>query len=348
VSEGTAPPRGALVAAFAAVYLCWGATFLAIRYAVADIPPLLVIALRCAGGGSVLLAWLVWRGRLVPVPRALWWRLAGSGALLFLGCHGLLAWAEQRVPSAEAALFMAAIPLWLVSLDALQVRRLPPAGVFAGLALGLLGVGVLASGDAATAPDAGGPGGGLERVGLLVSAFCWAAGSLAGRDRQGRLPAAQTMALQLMVGSVVVLAGSAAPGELDAWSAAAVSGRAAGAMAFLVLGGTVLGFGAYSWLLRATTPAAVGTYAFVNPVVALGLAALVGDGMISGRGLLAAALVVSGVVAIWAGSRRAATAAAAAPPRRRAAGRVPRADGGAAGPRPAGTRVPPAASEAAG
>jgi drug/metabolite transporter (DMT)-like permease len=344
MSEGPAP-RGALVAAFAAIYLCWGATFLAIRYAVADIPPLLVIALRCAGGGIVLLGWLAWRGRLVRVPAALWWRLAAAGTLLFLGCHGLLAWAEQRVTSAEAALFMAAIPLWLVSLDAIQARRLPPASVLAGLALGLLGVGVLASGDSAGAPGAS--GGGLERAGLLVSAFCWAAGSLVGRDRAGRLPAAQTTGLQLMAGSVVVLAGSAVLGELGAWSPAAVGGRAAWAMGFLVLGGTVLGFGAYSWLLRVTTPAAVGTYAFVNPVVALGLAALAGDGAITGRGLLAAALVVSGVIAIWAGSRRA-TAAAAAPPRPRAGERDPRAAGAAAGPRRAGSRVPPAASAAAG
>ena len=342
------PSRPALIAAFAAIYLCWGATFLALRYAVAEIPPLLTIAMRCAAGGLVLLAWLGARGRLVPVPGYLWWRIAAAGTLLFLGCHGILAWAEQRVTSGEAALFMASIPLWLVSLDAILTRRLPTGGVIAGLALGVLGVGVLASGDATVTGGPGGSGGMLERVGLLVSDGCWAAGSLVGRDREGRLPAGQTTALQLMAGSAVVLAASAAFGELGSWSPAAVSGRAVGAMTFLVLGGTVLGFGAYSWLLRVATPAAVGTYAFVNPVVALGLAALVGDGTITGRGLLAAVLVVAGVAAIWAGTRRPATAEAAARSSRPAAGELPRAAAGGAGLRPTDTRGPPAASEAAG
>ena len=339
------PSRLALGAAFAAIYLCWGATFLAIRYAVAEIPPLFTIAIRCAGGAIVLLAWLGIRGKLVPVAASVWWRIAAAGTLLFLGCHGLLAWAEQRVTSGEAALFMAGIPLWLVTIDAVMARRLPSAGVVAGLVLGLLGMVVLASGDTGTP---GASGGLLERAGLLVSDFCWAAGSLVGRDRQARLPAAQTTALQLLAGSVVVLAASAAFGEVGSWAPVAVSGRAAGAMAFLILGGTVLGFGAYSWLLRVATPAAVGTYAFVNPVVALGLAALVGDGSITGRGLLAAILVVTGVAAIWAGNRRAAKAAAAAPPTRRASGQGPRAGAGADGLRPADTRVPPVASEAAG
>jgi drug/metabolite transporter (DMT)-like permease len=343
-----APPPGALVAAFAAIYLCWGATFLAIRYAVADIPPLLTIAIRCAAGGMVLLVWLGVRGRLVPVPASLWWRIAAAGTLLFLGCHGLLAWAEQRVTSGEAALFMAGIPLWLVSLDAVLTGRLPPAAVIAGLALGVFGMGVLASGNAAAGGNADSSGGVLERVALLVSDLCWAAGSMVGRDRQARLPVAQTTALQLMAGSIVVMAASSAAGELGSWSPVAVSGRAIGAMAFLVLGGTVLGFGAYSWLLRVASPAAVGTYAFVNPVVALGLAALFGDGTITGRGLVAAVLVVAGVAAIWAGTRRAATAAAAAPPSHRGAGQVPRAAGAAADLRPPDTRVPPAASEAAG
>ena len=344
-----APSRAALGAAFAAIYLCWGATFLALRYAVAEIPPLLTIAIRCAGGALVLLAWLAARRRLVPVPASLWWRIAAAGTLLFLGCHGLLAWAEQRVTSGEAALFMAGIPLWLVFLDAVLTRQVPSAGVLAGLALGLLGMAVLASSDAAASAPGGAAVGVLDRLALLASGFCWAAGSLVGRDRAGRLPAAQTTALQLLAGSGVVLAASAALGEAGSWSAAGVSGRAAGAMAFLVLGGTVLGFGAYSWLLRVATPAAVGTYAFVNPVVALGLAALVGDGAITGRGLLAAVLVVAGVAAIWAGSRRAgAKAAAAAPPPARAGAPAPRAGGGDGGLRPADTRVPPAAREAAG
>jgi drug/metabolite transporter (DMT)-like permease len=240
---------------------------------------------------------------------------------------------------------MAAIPLWLVSLDALAARRLPPGSVIAGLVLGVAGVTVLVGGQTV----AGSSAAPLDRGGLLVSAFCWAAGSLVGRDRRGTLPAAQVTALQLIAGSVVVLAASAATGELSAWSPSALSGRAAGAMVFLVLGGTVLGFGAYSWLLRVTSPAAVGTYAFVNPVVALGLAAVAGDGTIGARGLLSAALVVAGVAAIWAGSRRVpATRGAPAPSPRPAEPRLPPAGAAAGTLRREGSRVPPAASEAAG
>ncbi|HET7422722.1 MAG TPA: EamA family transporter [Gemmatimonadales bacterium] len=343
VAEG--PSGAALIAAFAAIYLCWGATFLAIRYAVAELPPLLTIALRCAGGGLVLLAWLGARGALVPVPRPLWPRIAGAGVLLFLGCHGLLAWAEQRVSSGEAALYMAAIPLWLVSLDALVTRRRPSGGVIAGLVLGVAGVTVLVGGQTV----AGSSAAPLDRIGLLVSAFCWAVGSLVGRDRRGTVPAGQVTALQLLAGSVVVLAASAAAGELAAWSPSALSGRAAGAMVFLVLGGTVLGFGAYSWLLRVASPAAVGTYAFVNPVVALGLAVVAGDGTVGARGLLAAALVVAGVAAIWAGSGRVPPrAGAAAPSLHPAEPRLPPTGAADGSLRRAGSRVPPAASEAAG
>ena len=111
-------PRGAVVAAFAAIYLMWSGTFLAIRYSVAEVPPLITIAIRCLGGAALLFAWLAWRGERLAGTRAQWRTALVAGAFLFLGCHALLAWAEQRVSSGEAALLMTAIPLWLVLLDA--------------------------------------------------------------------------------------------------------------------------------------------------------------------------------------------------------------------------------------
>ena len=108
--------RARVVAAFATIYLMWGGTFLAIRYAVADIPPLMTMVLRCAAGATLLFAWLAWRGTLVRPARGQWLTTGMAGVLLFLGCHGLLAWAEQRVTSGEAALFMTAEPLWLIAL----------------------------------------------------------------------------------------------------------------------------------------------------------------------------------------------------------------------------------------
>ena len=285
----TASLRARLVGAFAAIYIMWGGTFLAIRYAVADVPPLMTMVLRCAGGAALLFAWLAWRGTLHRPSRAQWLTAGVAGAFLFLGCHGLLAWAEQRVSSGEAALFMTAIPLWLIALEAVLLRRPPSGRVLLSLSLGVAGVAVLTSGE-------GWSGGVADRVALIVSALFWAVGTLIVRRAGAPLPAAQSTAMQLAAGAVVLLAASAAVGEPAGWSPADITPRAALALVFLILGGTVLGFGAYTWLLRVTSAAAVSTYAFVNPIIALSLAWAVGDGELSARTAMAAVLVVAAVV----------------------------------------------------
>jgi drug/metabolite transporter (DMT)-like permease len=212
-----------------------------------------------------------------------------AGALLFLGCHGLLAWAEQRVSSGEAALFLTAIPLWLIALESLLARQLPSARVMVALGLGVAGVAVLTAAD-------GWSGRGLDRGVLVVSALFWAVGTVIVRRGGTPLPAAQSTAMQLGAGAVALLVASVAMGELEGWSPATITPRAGMSLAYLVLGGTVLGFGAYTWLIRQTSAAAVSTYAFVNPVVALLLAWAVGDGELSPRTGVAAALVVGAVV----------------------------------------------------
>ena len=307
------PSRAALVAAFAAVYLLWGATFLALRYAVAEVPPMLTIAIRCIAGAALLYLWLLLRGER-PTAGARQWRIAlVAGTILFLGCHSLLAWVEQRVSSGEAALLMTAIPMWLVLLSALRERRVPPALVIVGLALGVVGVAVLTTGQ--------GGGSTADRLWLLASALAWAVGSLVARYGARPASAVESTAMQLAAGGAVVLLASALTGELGGWRPAEVTARGAVSLGFLVVGGTALGFGAYTWLLRVTTPAAVGTYAFVNPVVALLLAWLVGDGELTARVLLGAGIVVGAVALTWAGSRPPAnglspTSAPAAAPRR--------------------------------
>ncbi|HUF34582.1 MAG TPA: EamA family transporter [Gemmatimonadales bacterium] len=285
-------PRGRLIAAFAAIYLLWGGTFLAIRYAVAEVPPLLTIAIRCAGGAALLFAWLWWRGERGRGTAAEWRTALVAGTFLFLGCHSLLAWAEQRVSSGEAALLMTAIPLWLVLLNAARERRVPPPAVVAGLALGMAGVALLTVGGSWTGTTA-------DRLGLVASALFWAIGSLIARHGPRPDSALESTAMQLAAGGAVVLLASGAIGELGRWNVADTTPRAAFALLFLVVGGTVLGFGAYTWLLRVTTPAAVGTYAFVNPVVALGLAWVAGDGELSARVLAAAGIVVAAVALTW-------------------------------------------------
>jgi len=142
------PSRMAVAAAFAAIYLLWGGTFLAIRYVVAEVPPLLTIAIRCVGGAALLFAWQGLRGGRPTGTAAQWLTALAAGTFLFLGCHALLAWAEQRVSSGEAALLMTAIPLWLVLLSAARERQVPPLRVLAGLGLGVVGVALLAGGCA--------------------------------------------------------------------------------------------------------------------------------------------------------------------------------------------------------
>ena len=282
------PSRSAVALAFAAIYLLWGATFLAIRYAVAEVPPMLTIAIRCAAGALLLYGWLLLRGERPGATRRQWLTALVAGAFLFLGCHSLLAWAEQRVSSGEAALLMTAIPLWLVLLSAARDRRVPPPRVLGGLGLGVVGVAVLTLGGAAGGTTA-------DRLGLVASALAWAVGSLIARHGPRPASAVESTAMQLAAGGAVVLLASGLAGELAHWQPANTSWRGALAIAFLVVGGTALGFGAYTWLLRVSTPAAVGTYAFVNPVVALLLAWAAGDGEITARVLLGATIVVSAV-----------------------------------------------------
>jgi drug/metabolite transporter (DMT)-like permease len=297
LTAGASPvSRSRLIAAFAAIYLLWGATFLAIRYAVAEVPPLLTIGVRCAGGAAILALWLACR-RQLERPTARQWLVAGAaGVLLFVGGHGVLAWAEQRVPSGQAALYSTSLPLWLVLLDALRTRTAPAVRVLVSIGLGIAGIALLThAGGSAGAPP---PGAGdlAERVALAGYGLFWAAGSLLGRHGARPLPALQSAAMQLGGGAVAMLGASAACGELAAFSPAGISQRALLALAFLVLGGTVIGFGAYTWLMRVATPAAVGTTSFVNPLVALGLAWLAGDEAPSGRTAVAALLVIAAVV----------------------------------------------------
>jgi len=288
--------RAGVIAGFAAIYLFWGATFLAIRYAVVEVPPLLTIAIRCIGGALILYAWLGARGGLLSTTRREWATSALAGVFLFIGCHGVLAWAEQRVSSGQAALFLTCIPLWLVTITSVRERRMPSSTVLAGLILGVIGVALLAGGQGRTS---GTP---LDRMALVGSGLSWALGSLIARDGARPDSATQSTAMQLAAGGVAVLALSTATGELSGWHLGELSARGSAALAFLVLAGTVLGFGAYTWLLRVTTPAAVGTYAFVNPLVALALAWGMGDEPFSLRTVIAGAIILGAVLLIWRSS----------------------------------------------
>jgi drug/metabolite transporter (DMT)-like permease len=259
-------------------------------------PPLLMMGLRSLVAGSLLFAWGRVREGARPAPGQ--WRHAGAvGTLLFLGCHGLLAWAEQTVASGVAALVLATIPVWMTLLDWSSGGARPQAQGIAGLALGLVGLLVLID----PAPGRGAPLTGL--VALVLSAFAWAAGSILSR----RLPAPRSLVLasgmQLLAGGTSLLAVGLALGEGAHVGAEVLVPRAVLGFTYMVIAASLVGFTAYMWLLRVSTPARVGTYAFVNPVVALFVGRVFGGESLDTRTLIASLVIVAGVALIVTAGR---------------------------------------------
>ena len=288
-----------LLAAFGAVYFLWGSNFLAIRYAAEAMPPLLMMGVRSLVAGALLFGWARIRGGERPAPGQ-WPAAAVVGTVLFLGCHGLLAWAEQTVPSGVAALVLATIPVWMTLLDAATGGSRPGRQDVAGLALGLLGLVVLIG----PAPGESTPLAGL--LALVLSAFAWAAGSILSR----RLPRPTSLVLasgmQLIAGGAALAVVGLAMGEAGRLDAGALAPRALLAFAYMVVASSLIGFTAYMWLLRVSTPARVGTYAFVNPVVALVVGSSIGGESLGARTLAASLVIVAGVALIVAATRNAA------------------------------------------
>jgi drug/metabolite transporter (DMT)-like permease len=288
---GTAPPRASpvkLVLAFACIYLIWGSTYLAIRLAVDTLPPFLMAGVRFLLAGAFLYALGARHG--LPRPTRRQWRNALiAGVPLFVIGNGGVTWAEQTVPSGLAALIVATLPAWLLLLDwAGGGRRGPGLVEVTGIGLGLGGVAVLAAPSGA---------GGVPVVGTIVltaAAVAWAAGSLFSRSADLPASAVRTAGMQMLAGGACMLALGPVLGEGGRTALAAVSWESILAFAYLVAA-AVVALPAYQWLLTVSSPALVGTYAFVNPVVAVLLGwAVLGEGL-SGRTGVAVVLVVAGV-----------------------------------------------------
>jgi drug/metabolite transporter (DMT)-like permease len=279
--------------ALGAVYLIWGSTYLAIRFAIETIPPFLMAALRYLTAGALLYAWCRLRG--TPRPLGVHWRsaLILGGLLLLLGNGGVV-WAEQRVSSGLVALLVSTEPLWIVLLVWMRDRARPAGRVLVGLLLGFAGL-VLLVGRGA------GSGGGLYPLGVvavLIASFSWAWGSL--RGQRAALPDSPFLgtAMQMLGGGFLLLLASVLTGEPARVSLAAVSTRSLLSLAYLVIFGALIAFTAYVWLLRVASPVLVSTYAYVNPVVAVFLGwALAGEPITRGT-LVAAAVILAGVALI--------------------------------------------------
>jgi drug/metabolite transporter (DMT)-like permease len=283
------PSRAAVAAAFAAVYLIWGSTYLAIRFAVATVPPFLMAGTRHLAAGAILYAWARLRGAPRPTARN-WKAAAGIGALLLLGGNGLVSWAETRIDSGPAALIVASVPLWMVVLSAAAAKRRPRAAVIAGLATGLGGIALLVlphrSGDAVPL---------FPAAALVVAALSWSVGSLASRRASLPKETLLATAMEAIAGGAALWIAGLAFGEGAALDPRAITAKSVAALAYLVLFGSVVGFSAYVWLLKVAAPERVSTYAFVNPIVAVVLGIALGGEAMTLRIALAGAAVVCAV-----------------------------------------------------
>lgn len=281
--------------AFAAVYVVWGSTYLAIQIGIESFPPLLLAGFRHLCAGLILYPILRWKTGIRPTAEH-WKAAIVTGFLLLFVGNGGVSWAEQTVPSGVAALLVATVSLWLVILDWLRPGGIRPvARVVIGILLGFCGL-VLLVGPAhfggSGRVDPGGAGI------LVVASLGWAIGSL--YSKHGGMPSSPmlSVAMQGLAGGVVLLLVGLFTGEFHGLHFAAITMRSWLALGYLIVFGSGIGFTAYIYILQKSTAARVGTYAFVNPVVALFLGWLIAGEAVSLRTVLAAGVILTAVILV--------------------------------------------------
>jgi drug/metabolite transporter (DMT)-like permease len=283
-------------AALLVVYIVWGSTYLAIRYAVETIPPFLMAGTRFLIAGTILYGWRRLAGDPAPT-RKQWIASAVIGLLLLFGGNGLLSWAEQNVPSGVAALLIGAVPLWMTLIEALRPGGSRPnfLGVI-GLVIGFGGIVLLVGPSLFSGGKAD-----LHPLGiaiLLVAALSWSLGSI--YSRHADLPSSSLLGtgMEMLAGGVgLYLAGTIA----DEWKSLVISNIALRSwlgLAFLVIFGSMIAFSCYAWLLRAAPVSLVSTYAYINPLVAILLGSLFAQEVLTARILIAALVIVGSVVLV--------------------------------------------------
>jgi drug/metabolite transporter (DMT)-like permease len=289
------PPTWKILLAFAMIYFVWGSTFLAIRIGVQEVPPFLLAALRFFTAGLVLYVWLRLKGTPVPSRRE-WISATGLGALIFVLNYGCLFWAEQRVPSGVAAVVFATEPVFIALLEIIFLRT-QKLTVRLGLALivGICGVAVLMNRSFSLGEAA------IDRAGaiaLLVASASWSIGTIL--TRRVPLPVSKAMgaASQMLTGGALLFVLAAVSGEFKGFHAQAVSWNAWFALVYLIIAGSIVGFTAYMWLLHYESPTKVGTFAYVNPAVAVALGYFFGGEGLGSRTLLGTLLVLVSVITI--------------------------------------------------
>jgi drug/metabolite transporter (DMT)-like permease len=289
------PATWKILLAFAIIYIVWGSTYLAIRVGVQEMPPFLMAGIRFTVAGLALYAWM----RITGVSSPSWreWKAAALlGALMFLMDYACLFWAEQRVPSGIAAVILAAIPVCITLLEIifLRTQRLT-VRLSLGLLVGIVGVAVLINPSASLGEAPLHRGGAIA---LLVACAGWSIGTIVSQRLALPESKAMSAAAQMLSGGVMLLALAAIAGDFGRFQVQVISGKAWFSLVYLIIAGSIISYTAYVWLLHYESPTKVGTYAYVNPVVAVILGAALGGETVGRRTLLGMGLIVVSVVAI--------------------------------------------------
>jgi drug/metabolite transporter (DMT)-like permease len=288
-------PTWKTLLAFAIIYFVWGSTFLAIRLGVREVPPLVLAAMRFSVAGLVLFGWVLARGERAPTIRE--WRSASLlGLVIFVFDYGLLFWAEQRVPSGIAAVMLATIPVFMALCEIifLRTQRLTVRLALA-LLIGIGGVGVLMS---HTLNLGGAPIDKLGATALIFASISWSIASVLARKLP--LPNSKLMSsgAQMLSGGILLAIAAGAFGEFRDFHPWAVSRGAWLALLYLIVAGSIIGFTAYVWLIHHESPTKVGTYAYVNPIVAVLVGYFLGGEALTARTILGTFLVLISVIVI--------------------------------------------------
>ena len=281
--------------AFLAIYTIWGSTYLAIRIAIETLPPFLMAGIRFLIAGAALYLWTRLRG--APSPTRPNWKAATIiGGLLLLGGNGGVVWAEQYVPSGLTAVLITTVPLWMALLEWKRYDRTRPAvPIVLGLILGFAGVVLLVG------PEELAGSGAINRVGatvLILASLSWAIGSLYSRKAPLPTSPLQSTAMEMLAGGLLLSAAGLVSREWVGFQPSEASFRSLISLAYLVVFGSLVGFTSYIFLLKATTPAKVSTYAYVNPIIAVILGWAIAQEELTLRTLVAAAIIVAAVVVI--------------------------------------------------
>src|SRR5579864_1518652 len=288
-------PTWKTLLAFAIIYFVWGSTFLAIRVGVREVPPLVLAAMRFSVAGAVLYGWMLARGERSPTARQ-WGSASLLGIVIFVFDYGLLFWAEQRVPSGIAAVVMATIPAFIAVAEIFVLRTQElTLRLTLALLIGIAGVAVLMS---RSLNLGGAPVDRKGAMALIFASISWSVATVIARKLP--LPTSKVMSsgAQMLAGGVFLTLAAAALGEFGNFHPSAISLGAWLSLLYLVVAGSIIGFTAYVWLIHHESPTKVGTYAYVNPVVAVLVGYLLGGEALGTRTILGTLFILISVIVI--------------------------------------------------